>query len=325
MISESIKTSVFIIATALFFITFVQSESKQSDKSLAKWLEEARTYCKTQCQTARSCDLSECQLAYLNGRAAASAESSSAPDFSPGPVQDHQHLLDPPSGPDPTGGPKQRNAALTFQPSGKRVGPPLDGADYERAKKLCDEVCPECTLDECTDMFVSGMAYGSEHKQEIEQHVPVPAAKDSAHSSPAADTSDLNSQPESRKSAGDQSESSKPDASYLAAFKKFVVDKCAAKFPHVDLKKCQGIFIAGTAVTGGVAALLLAPYALAAAGFTQVGIAAHSIGAFLMSVATQWGVGGVLVAALQSAGAAGVGVLTGLAGTIGGAIAGYFW
>ena len=100
---------------------------------------------------------------------------------------------------------------------------------------------------------------------------------------------------------------------------------CANRFPKVDPKACQSIFIAGMTITGGAAAVFLAPYALAAAGFSAAGVAAHSFGVFLMSVAAHWGVGGALITALQTAGAASVGFLTGLLGGIGRAVAGYFW
>jgi hypothetical protein len=58
--------------------------------------------------------------------------------------------------------------------------------------------------------------------------------------------------------------------------------------------------------SGGAAAVLVAPYALAATGFTSAGVAAGSAAAWMMSL-----FGGTVpawIAALQSAGAAGVGV-----------------
>ena len=306
----------------LFQISQSLSAGQQDDKPLAKWLEEARTFCETQCQPPSNCDHSQCQIAYLSGRAASESRDSS-PSSGPEPNGVHEYDHEPNS----DGGPHQnpKRTGLTFQPSGKGYsGSKLEGAEYERTKKLCEDVCPECTLEECTDMFVSGMAYGSKHKREIEQNIPVKVSKTTdSHFTSTADTPNLNSPPDSK--SGAQEESSKPAASYMAGFKKNVLGMCANRFPKVDPKVCQGIFIAGMSVTGGVAAVLFAPYALAAAGFSAAGVAAHSFGAFLMSVATQWGVGGALIAALQSAGAAGVGFLTGLVGSIGGAIAGYFW
>ena len=325
MVSHSIKTLLALIFAfnLIIFFPFSQTLSagagQQDEKPLAKWLEEARTFCKAQCQPPSSCDYSQCQIAYLSGRAASASSDSSSPNSGP----EANGVKEP----DSDGGAHQmqKRTALTFQPNWKvkgSSGSKLEGSEYERTKKLCEDVCPECTLEECTDMFVSGMAYGNEHKQEIKQNVPVKVSKST--SSDFTDTADTPNSPLDSKSDA-QAESSKPDESYLASFKKDVVNMCANRFPKVDPKVCQGIFIAGMTVTGGAAAVLLAPYALAAAGFSAAGVAAHSFGAFLMSVAAQWGVGGALVAALQSAGAAGVGLLTWLVGGIGGAIAGYFW
>ncbi|XP_045116940.1 interferon alpha-inducible protein 6-like isoform X2 [Portunus trituberculatus] len=86
--------------------------------------------------------------------------------------------------------------------------------------------------------------------------------------------------------------------------------------------------IFGTAMGGlfGVGALIVAPYALAAAGFTSAGIAASSFAASLMSstaVASGGGVAtGSAVAVLQSVGAAGIPTAVGTVVTTGGALVG---
>lgn len=84
----------------------------------------------------------------------------------------------------------------------------------------------------------------------------------------------------------------------------------------------------GSAMGGllGVGALIAAPYALAAAGFTSAGIAASSFAASFMSstaVASGGGVAvGSTVAVLQSIGAAGIPAAVGTAVTTGGALVG---
>ncbi|KAK7102359.1 hypothetical protein V1264_020589 [Littorina saxatilis] len=75
------------------------------------------------------------------------------------------------------------------------------------------------------------------------------------------------------------------------------------------------------AVLGGLAAVVAAPVAIAAAGFGAGGIIAGSVAASLMSSATTTGVGLGVVAALQSIGAAGLGVAGAAAvGTAGSAV-----
>ncbi|XP_016525610.1 interferon alpha-inducible protein 27-like protein 2B isoform X2 [Poecilia formosa] len=70
------------------------------------------------------------------------------------------------------------------------------------------------------------------------------------------------------------------------------------------------LFLAGSAVLGGIGAVALAPVVLGAVGFTSAGIAAGSYAASMMSAAAVANGGGVaagsLVAILQSAGAAGL-------------------
>ena len=65
-------------------------------------------------------------------------------------------------------------------------------------------------------------------------------------------------------------------------------------------------------VAGGAAAVVAAPYVLAAAGFGAGGVAAGSLAAKVMSVAWSTGVGTGTVATLQAVGAAGLTVAQGL-------------
>ncbi|XP_008397722.1 interferon alpha-inducible protein 27-like protein 2B isoform X1 [Poecilia reticulata] len=75
-------------------------------------------------------------------------------------------------------------------------------------------------------------------------------------------------------------------------------------------KPAGKIFIAASAVLGGIGAVALAPVVLGAVGFTSAGIAAGSFAASMMSAAAVANGGGVaagsLVAILQSAGAVGL-------------------
>ena len=81
---------------------------------------------------------------------------------------------------------------------------------------------------------------------------------------------------------------------------------------------CREAWVAAGA--GGVTALVATPLVLGAAGFTAGGVAAGSLAAKAMSVAATTGVGGGVVAALQSAGAAGLGYVgTAVVGTAGAA------
>ncbi|KAM6969423.1 uncharacterized protein LKV04_018068 isoform 1-T1 [Tautogolabrus adspersus] len=82
-------------------------------------------------------------------------------------------------------------------------------------------------------------------------------------------------------------------------------------------------FSALCAVAGGVVAVVAAPVALGAAGFTSAGIVAGSIGAKMMSAAAIANGGGVavgsVVAGLQSAGATGLsGAASAAVATVGG-------
>ena len=90
----------------------------------------------------------------------------------------------------------------------------------------------------------------------------------------------------------------------------------------------RGAKVLGVGLLAGGAAVVAAPLALTAAGFSSTGIVAGSIGAKIMSVAAIANGGGVaaggIIATAQSAGAAGIGTFTNvLIGTIigsGGAI-----
>ena len=81
-----------------------------------------------------------------------------------------------------------------------------------------------------------------------------------------------------------------------------------------------GIIVGGTAVVGGVTAVVAAPVVVSAIGFGAGGILAGSWAASMMSTLAPVGAGG-LVATLQSVGAAGLG-FTGSAvlSTIGGGV-----
>ena len=68
-----------------------------------------------------------------------------------------------------------------------------------------------------------------------------------------------------------------------------------------------GIIVGGTAVVGGVTAVVAAPVVVSAIGFGAGGIIAGSWAASMMSTLAPVGAGG-LVATLQSVGAAGLGV-----------------
>ena len=75
----------------------------------------------------------------------------------------------------------------------------------------------------------------------------------------------------------------------------------------------------GAAAAGGAAVTVVgAPVVLTGLGFTQAGITAGSIGAYLMSASATTGYGAAVVAACQSAGAAGVGAATAATGAAGG-------
>ena len=83
------------------------------------------------------------------------------------------------------------------------------------------------------------------------------------------------------------------------------------------------------AIVGAVVAVVAAPILLKLLGFRAAGIAAGSIGAFMMSIFASLGGGGVaagsLVATLQSVGAAGLGAVgsfvVGSVGAVAGVVA----
>ncbi|CAG5126330.1 unnamed protein product [Candidula unifasciata] len=87
--------------------------------------------------------------------------------------------------------------------------------------------------------------------------------------------------------------------------------------------QCQLLEIAG-AVGGAAIVAVGAPVILGAAGFGAGGIAAGSLGAKLMSAAYTAKLGVGVVSALQSAGAAGLGVFSYFAGAAAGAGAGHY-
>ena len=78
-------------------------------------------------------------------------------------------------------------------------------------------------------------------------------------------------------------------------------------------------------MAGGAAAVVLAPFAAAAAGFGAVGITAGSLAAKAMSFAWTTGLGTGTVAALQSLGAAGLtAAQTVVVAGVGGIVAAFF-
>jgi len=85
-------------------------------------------------------------------------------------------------------------------------------------------------------------------------------------------------------------------------------------------EECLCEISAGRAAVCGGAAVIAAPYAIAAAGFTAAGVLAGSAAAFVQSIFGNIAAGS-LFAGLQSAGAAGLGAgtLTSIAGAAGAA------
>ena len=89
---------------------------------------------------------------------------------------------------------------------------------------------------------------------------------------------------------------------------KFAVgsEECECE-PTVSSYLKTGVIVGGTAVVGGVATVVAAPFIVSAIGFGTGGIVAGSWAASMMSAMGPVGAGGV-VATLQSVGAAGLGV-----------------
>ncbi|GFO37675.1 interferon, alpha-inducible protein 27 [Plakobranchus ocellatus] len=87
----------------------------------------------------------------------------------------------------------------------------------------------------------------------------------------------------------------------------FRLVKIAVKvFMEASFKTKIGMLVG--AGLGGVLTYFAGPPILVAMGFTSAGISAGSIGASMMSFASTFGIGGGVIASLQSAGAAGLGI-----------------